>query len=171
MKSRLLILILALSLVAVAGFAGPGPETPSQAPAAGTGTPIYGGTLTMLHYFNTTGPNDPPDWDPVKAAGPQVITGSVPIMGQAIEGDIEKFGPRGDKTNSFSNIGWVDESFYTGDLVESWEWTDPLTLTFHVRHGVMYSGISVNPNVMKPREFVADDFVYHLKRMKTSPNK
>ena len=62
----------------------------------------------------------------------------------------------GDKTFGFTNPGWVDESFYTGDLVQSWEWTDPLTLTFHVRHGIMYSGISVNPNVMKPREFVAD---------------
>ncbi len=171
MKTKVLVFALVLALVAVAGFANGGKEAATTTtPAAVAGTPVYGGTLTMLHNFNTT-PNEPPDWDPVKAAGPQVITYSVPIMGQAIEGDIAKYGPRGDKTYGFTNIGWVDESFYTGDLVESWEWTDPLTLTFHVRHGIMYSGISVNPGVMKPREFVADDFVYHLKRMKTSANK
>ena len=172
MKAKVLVFALVLALVAVAGFANGGKEaaTTTTTTTAGAGTPVYGGTLTMLHLFNTSS-NEPPDWDPVKAAGPQVITYSVPIMGQAIEGDIEKYGPRGDKTYGFTNIGWVDESFYTGDLVESWEWTDPLTLTFHVRHGIMYSGISVNPGVMKPREFVADDFVYHLKRMKTSANK
>jgi peptide/nickel transport system substrate-binding protein len=35
----------------------------------------------------------------------------------------------------------------------------------------MFSGISVNPGVMKPRELVADDFVYELKRMHGSANK
>ncbi len=168
MKTKALFLILVLALVATACFAKGGTET--TATSATTGTPIYGGTLTMLHLANANS-YEPPDWDPVKAAGPWIITYGVPVMGQAIEGDIEKFGPRGDKTFGFTNPGWVDESFYTGDLVQSWEWTDPLTLTFHVRHGVMYSGISVNPNVMKPREFVADDFVYHLKRMQTSANK
>jgi peptide/nickel transport system substrate-binding protein len=168
MRSRVLIPILVFAVIAGLGFAM-GTKPPSGGDAS-TGAPTYGGTLTQLHLYNMSS-NEPPDWDPVKAAGPQVITYSQLIMEQALEGDIEKFGPRGNKTYGFTNPSWVDEPFYKGNLVESWTWTDPLTLTFKVRKGIMYSGISANPGVMKAREFVASDFVYHLTRMKTSASK
>jgi ABC-type transport system substrate-binding protein len=92
-------------------------------------------------------------------------------MEQALEGDILKFGPRGTNEFGFTNPYWVDEPYYKGNTVESWAWTDPLTLVFKVRKGIKYSGKSVNPGVMQAREFVAGDFVYHIKRMQTSPNK
>jgi len=165
---RTFVLILVLALVAALGFAGGTQEQNATPAASGSSAPQYGGTLTQLHDFSN---NEPPDWDPVKAAGPQIITWSAPVMEQALIGDIDKFGPRGDKTYGFSNVSWVDEPFYKGNTVTGWEWTDPLTLTFHVRKGVMFSGKSANPNVMPAREFTAEDFVYHLKRMKTSANK
>ncbi len=96
MRARVFILILVLAFVATLSFAGGSGEkvTPTATTAATTG-PTYGGTLTQLHDFSN---NEPPDWDPVKAAGPQVITWSNPVMEQALEGDIEKFGPRGDNS-------------------------------------------------------------------------
>jgi len=55
-----------------------------------------------------------------------------------------------------------------GELAESWEIsTSPLKITFNLRKGVMWTG---NTNIgMAPREFVADDVVYTILRVKNTP--
>ena len=95
---------LVLALVASLGFAKATVETTTTATA---GTPTYGGTLTQLHLFNMTS-NEPPDWDPVKAAGPQ-----------GWRKDVENFAAVRQAVGSKIMIG-VDPN--TG-----WSWTDAIS--------------------------------------------
>jgi len=88
-------------------------------------------------------------------------------MEEAYEGDLEKYGAQGTGEYLFNSIELTDEAWLRGKTCESWEWRDDLTLVFHVRPGIHFSGKSVNPGVMEPRELVAEDFAYHVNRMKT----
>ena len=148
-----------------------GPTAPGAPAVPEAGVPHYGGTLTVLNIFNCWGAGEPDVWDPWDAAGPQVIVWCQPVMEQAYEGDIDKYGPRGDNTYGFLNANWVDEPYYRGNTCESWEWRDDSHLVFHVRHGVYFTGVSANPGVMARRELTAEDFAYHVNRMKTSAGK
>jgi peptide/nickel transport system substrate-binding protein len=53
-----------------------------------------------------------------------------------------------------------------GELVERWEIKkNPPSVVFHLRKGVMWQE---KPDVMKAREFVADDVVYSMMRLLNS---
>ncbi len=54
------------------------------------------------------------------------------------------------------------EKFTVGSLAESWEVT-PDKVVLHIRPGVYWSGMSINP-VMEPREYIAEDFVFNFNR-------
>ena len=168
MRGKVVALLCAFAMVTGFAFASGSSESSSQTAASTNTGPQYGGTLTMLNSFSNA---PPPNWDPTQAAGPQIIVWSNPVMEQAIIGDINKYGPAGEKKYGFTNGSFVPTTYYKGELVTSWEWKDPLTLVFHVRHGVHFSGISANPGVMKPRELTAEDFVYQMEKMMKSPNK
>ena len=53
-----------------------------------------------------------------------------------------------------------------GELVETFEWEDPLTVVMHLRHGVMFPD---KPGIMKRRELTADDVVFSFYRQAESP--
>ena len=53
-----------------------------------------------------------------------------------------------------------------GELAESWEWEDPLTLAIRLRRGVTFPD---KPDVMKSREFDAHDVVFSFERQRDSP--
>ena len=57
--------------------------------------------------------------------------------------------------------GFVPDEYIIGCLAESWEITDPVTLTVKIRKGIRY----VNKPPANGREFTADDVQYHYDRM------
>ena len=59
------------------------------------------------------------------------------------------------------NIDFRPNQYVRGALAQSWEFTDPITFTVHVRQGIHWQDI---PPV-NGREFVADDIAYHYHRL------
>ena len=131
-------------------------------------TPQYGGTLTVLNqYYN----EECAGWDPQLNQRPW--SGSIwvtPIVDWLAVGDIEKYGPRGNNAYTFKIDQNIPEQYLRGQVLTSWEVNtngSPMTITFHVRHGIMWSGNTVIG--MAPRELTADDVVYTLKRGFAAP--
>jgi peptide/nickel transport system substrate-binding protein len=58
-------------------------------------------------------------------------------------------------------VAWAPNDYYTGELVESWEWKDPQTLTCHVREGIKWQ----NKAPVYGREFTAEDVQWHYDRL------
>ncbi len=88
-------------------------------------------------------------------------------MEHLLMGDLQK-GPRGSKKTTFENNAWVPPDIMTGELLESWEVKKKpaMQIILHLRKGVMWQE---KPGVMKAREFVADDVIYAVNRIKNSP--
>jgi peptide/nickel transport system substrate-binding protein len=86
-------------------------------------------------------------------------------------GDVEKYGPRGSNSFDFQIDQGVPEQYLSGQIATGWVVNtngSPMTITFNIRHGIMWSG---NPNIgMAPRELTADDVVYTFKRSFASPS-
>ena len=58
--------------------------------------------------------------------------------------------------------GTMNPQLYTGRLAESWDWSDPLTMSFKLREGVRWTN---------GREFVADDVVWEYERLVANPKR
>ena len=58
-------------------------------------------------------------------------------------------------------LTYYDESYVTGDLASSWEFTSPGVLTIHVRHGVYWQNL---PPV-NGRQLNSADVLFHMNRM------
>jgi peptide/nickel transport system substrate-binding protein len=88
------------------------------------------------------------------------------VMEHLLMGDLQK-GPRGSKITTFENNAWVPTDIMTGELLEKWEVNKkpPMQIILHLRKGVMWQ----EKPFMKAREFVADDVVYAITRIKKSP--
>ena len=133
-------------------------------------TPIYGGTFYMMNNANAAGLKDPTGWDHIMgiSLGEASVWGN-PYLEKLLVGDIEKYGPRGNNTFAFNLYENVPEAYWGGLLATSWEiTTNPaLTYTFHLRHGVMFTG---NKNIgMAPRELTSADVKYSELRSKSKP--
>jgi len=135
---------------------------------AAASTPQTGGTLTVLNQYYT---QDPAGFDPQLNQMPW--SGSIwvtPFTDWLAVGDIEKYGPRGNNAFSFQIDQGVPEQYLSGQVLTSWKIdlsSSPMTITFNVRHGIMWSG---NPlDNMKPRELTADDVAYTFKRAFAAP--
>lgn len=63
---------------------------------------------------------------------------------------------------------WLPSEAIAGELAESWNWTDPLTLEIKLRQGVKFPA---REGVMDERELVAEDVVFTYNRQNTSPKK
>jgi len=64
-------------------------------------------------------------------------------------------------------VGAPPDEYIVGCLAETFEFTDPLTIVFHIRHGVMWTG---NANIgMEPRELTAYDCEFSMNRYFASP--
>ena len=82
---------------------------------------------------------------------------------QLMAGDLDK-GPVSGGSNKFIAPGWQPPEDTKGEIAESWEVKkDPLRIEFKIRPGVMWMD---KPGVMKAREVVASDIVYHFTLMR-----
>ena len=105
--------------------------------------------------------------------------GDIVISSQS---NIENFDPYGSEHLTQIYTGWLETMqagdwtldpavfdfktvapyrYLRGQLAESWEFTAPQTLVFHLRKGIRWQNI---PPV-NGREFIADDVVYHFHRL------
>ncbi|MBN1380927.1 MAG: ABC transporter substrate-binding protein [Deltaproteobacteria bacterium] len=121
-----------------------------------------GGTLTFADMFPRQNPRtwDNGDWNWRHGYD----TGY--YIEHLLVGDLQK-GPRGTKKFAFQNSGDnLPADCVRGELVEKWEVKkEPLSIVFTVRKGIMWQE---KPGVMKAREFVADDIVNSMNRLKSS---
>ncbi len=123
--------------------------------------PQYGGTLTYMDMSPGLSPMtwDNADW--VWKHGHD--TGF--YMEHLMMGDLQK-GPRGTNEYAFHASAWIPPEVLRGELLEKWEVKqNPLRIVFHLRKGVFWQE---KPGVMKSREFVADDVVYSMTRIKNA---
>jgi len=165
MKKKIIALIPVLLLLVAFAFASPGKGETTTAEE--TGVPQYGGTLTMLmHRSHFTAPNYTV-WDPSKSIW-LTNTWASPFAERLLIGDIDKYGPRGNKEFAFTDIEFIPLQYLKGELCESYEVTaNPMGVIFYIRKGVMWTG---NEHIgMAPREFVADDAVFRLQTYLDSP--
>ena len=159
MAKTLTFLMLGLLVAGGPLFAGAEGETPAAGEMAATGPeePQYGGTLNVMQrIIQTDGTGDPTSVSVPSETRVATLIGEKPWTG-----GVEEFGPRG--TNEYPFDGeFPPNKYYVGRMVESWEQT-PDRLTFHLREGVMWSGMSPNP-VMEARAYTAEDFVFNMER-------
>ena len=121
-------------------------------------TPQYGGTLTMYPFQGTD--VNITNWACLTSGGQYCTNFIMPYLCEGLlVGDFEKYGPRGTNEFGFQVNQYIPNAYLTGDLAETWELTTS-TLTFNMRHGVMWAG---NTNIgMAKRELTADDVVIML---------
>jgi peptide/nickel transport system substrate-binding protein len=125
--------------------------------------PKYGGTLELGSVYVTISALS---WD--AADWPWKInhdTGA--FYEQLFAGDLSKSKKNGGKFNYIPDA-WLPSDSIRGELAETWEWTDPLTIKITLRKGVMFPE---KPGVMKARELTADDVVFSYYRLANSPKK
>ena len=123
--------------------------------------PQYGGSLNVMTDMSSS---DPGGWDANLTPTPwSTACFDDPYIPILMLGDIEKYGPRGSNKYAFNTTEMVPEEYLMGPVAESWEViTNPLTIRWHIRHGVMWAA---NPRIgMVARELTADDVVYSMKR-------
>lgn len=126
--------------------------------------PKYGGTLNYASANTgvTTLSWDLADW---QATLQTRDTGQ--FYEQLFSVDLDQAKSRGGKY-TFTLSGWQPTDAMRGELAESWEWTDPLTLEVKLRKNVKFPA---KKGVMDERELVADDIVFNFERMNTSPKR
>jgi len=161
MKRRALWLMVSCLMAASLVLASCAPPEGEKAAPAEEKDPQYGGTLTILTTFcdleHLSFDHADVQWMHNYTAGPYQET--------LLVGDLQK-GPRGTGEWSFTSMAYIPEGVTTGCLAESWEWTDPSTLVFHIRQGVMWQD---KPGVMEARELTADDVVSSWDRILAKP--
>jgi peptide/nickel transport system substrate-binding protein len=156
----LVIFLIASSLVLSTGSLG---LSASKKPVSEE--PQYGGTLTLVDRWTARG-YDPTSWN-VADWNWYLTFPTGFIMEGMLAGDIDKYGPRGSNQYDFSNWDGPTYDLLKGKLVDSWKFTDPLTIEFHVREGVMFHN---NPRIMKqPRAVTAEDIAFCLNRAHKDP--
>lgn len=134
--------------------------------AAGAGDavePQYGGTLNIgTVYVGLSALSwDPADWNW------KVNHDAGMVYEQLFAGDLEKSVRKGGKY-PFRAESYLPSDAIRGELAESWEWEDPLTLVVHLRRGVLFPD---KPGVMNSRELDAEDVVFSYRRLDASPKK
>ena len=128
--------------------------------------PIMGGTLTFLIDQAN---QDPPSWDVhLSPNGGSTSVWVEPYIEWMACGDIDKYGPRGTNQFAFNLWQYIPTPYQTGELAQSWELSpDGLKLTFHLKHGIMWTG---NAHIgMAARELNADDCVFSGNRAINAP--
>jgi len=132
------------------------PEASVEVDAPTEEEPKYGGTLRILM-------SEVQNWDPIRG---QIYEQTLPIMSKLITLDWWK-GPAGTGEWKFENANvWPREHIYTGDLLESWDASDPLHITQHLKQGVMWHNKSAD---LPAREVTADDVVWTYEKLLDTP--
>jgi peptide/nickel transport system substrate-binding protein len=121
--------------------------------------PQYGGTLTFYRAIN------PIAWD-IREWTWKYSNDTGFYAEHLMMGDLQK-GPRGTNQFEFQTEAWIPTQFARGELLEKWEVKkNPMQIILYLRKGIMWQE---KVGIMKARELVADDVVYSLNRLKTSP--
>ena len=128
-------------------------NTPTTTTATGNwwdslGTPQYGGTMVLRMN------NDLSAWDLYNTPASTNITAAYI---EKMIGDDWTLNPS--VYNYMTN--WRPPDYVKGNLMESYEFTDPNTYVMHLRQGVHWQNL---PPV-NGREFIADDVIYHYDRL------
>ena len=156
--------LLAVALLPTLAFGSAQADAePEAAAAVADGEPQYGGTFTYLIW----GTADAESADVHVDIWPALQYVS-PVLEKLVNGNIDKYGPKGTGEYTFGPQPTVPYKFVEGNVVESWEVT-PEKATLHVRPGVFWTGLSVNPGVMERREYTAQDLATILQRILESP--
>jgi peptide/nickel transport system substrate-binding protein len=123
--------------------------------------PKYGGTLTLFESYPAIAPMS---WDNADWVWKHAYDTGF-YMEHLLMGDLQK-GPRGTNQYNFEENSWFPPEVVRGELVQKWEIRKkPPQVIFHLRKGVMWQE---KPGVMKTREFVAEDVVYSMERLKNA---
>jgi peptide/nickel transport system substrate-binding protein len=163
MKKKLLFGLLILALIAVPLFATACEEEEQPPPAQQEeeeeeeevggdwwdelGEPQYGGSICIRSSSLTT------NFDVTQLASEQMLFywwESLFINDWKVDPDVWPF-----------TSAWVPDQYIAGCLAKSWEMTDPLTLTVHIREGIYYE----DKPPANGREFTAEDVQYHYDRV------
>ena len=137
--------------------------TPVVAKLTATTTPQYGGELNVGTVYVTLSALswDLADW----SWKGNHDTGAV--REQLFAADLGT-AKRNGGLNAFTADVFIPDNALRGELAESWEWEDPLTLVVRLRKGVRFPE---KPGVMKSRELVADDVVFTYDYVQKSPKR
>jgi peptide/nickel transport system substrate-binding protein len=173
MKTKLIIGLLFLSLIVVPLFAlaceeevtPPAQQEEEEQPPAEQeeeegdwwdkfGTPQYGETLTIRIPFIKAG-----DLDPAHSPVPGIFAGgfgannwgeNLCFFDWTLDRDIWPY-----------TFGFMSPEYAKGTIAESWEQTDPTTITIYLREGVHWQ----NRPPVNGRELTADDIVFNIDRL------
>jgi len=137
-------------------------EEEEEVVVPGKEEPIYGGTMTVLWFHAGL---EPATWDPADCNW-IVDPFTSPYMEKLVDGDFEKYGPRGTNEYAFNDYEYIPAKYLKGVLAESWEMPDDTTYIFHIRKGVYWQD---RPGVMSAREVTAEDIAFAKNRLYQSP--
>ncbi len=139
---------------AVAGGLLPAPGTAAMEP------PRYGGDLNVGTVYVTLSALswDTADWNWKQNHD----TGM--FYEQLFAADLEQAAVRGGRQR-FVSEAYLPPETIRGELAQSWEWEDPLTLVVGLRRGVVFPD---KPGVMESRELDAHDVIFSFERLRDS---
>jgi peptide/nickel transport system substrate-binding protein len=123
--------------------------------------PQYGGILKIIGIGAAI---DPITWDPADCLWLTDYHNCF-FQENLLVGDLSR-GPRGTNEFGFNFTAWIPDDLTTGELAESWEQPETLTVIFHIRKGVSFPD---KPGVMTSREMTAKDVEFSLNRVLASP--
>ena len=125
--------------------------------------PQYGGELNIGTVYVTLSALS---WDPVDWTWKSNHDVGL-VREQLFSGDLNK-GVRRGGDYTFVAEAYLPTEVLRGELAESWNWEDELTLVVNLRRGVMFPE---KPGVMAAREFVANDVIFTFNLVNNSPKK
>ena len=142
------------------------PPTSTISTTSAGGGPTYGGRITEL---NDQATQDPSSWDvDLTQTGNITSVWITPYQDWYFNGDIDKYGPRGNNQFSFQTPQYIPEQYLTGEVAQSWVFnSNPLSLAITLKPGIMWTG---NAHIgMAARELTATDCAFTGMRQITAP--
>ncbi len=153
---------LCLGVMALLAACGP-PRWDTLPERTSADAPQYGGELNIGTVYVTM---NALSWDPADWAWKSSHDTGL-VREQLFAADLSHAVSRGgDQT--FTLDAYILPRAIRGELAESWEWENPLTLAIRLRRGVMFPD---KPGVMTARELDADDIVATFNYINGSPRK
>lgn len=137
-------------------------SAPEKSEMLPSGTPRYGGTLTL------TTPSDPTSFDDCEQ-GNGGAQASVYVYQQPLNLDWTR-GPAGSGMTDYNSGGGAVEDYMGPEIAESWAMPEPGVWVLQVRQGVRWQNVdSAAGKLVGGRPLTADDVVYSFNRHKESP--